>query len=189
MTHLCDLAEYTCLTPAASWVTSKVHSAESESQDVSGRRPVMGHHNNITVESATNSEHAPLPSTSASQNSIGRNGKTSGNGKNCNGSAGSRNCTGTESTSAAVAMQYSTTVPDRSSSDYYYYYAYDNATESTALFFPLNSTGAGGRDAPYEKPVCQWIPAQQSLFQFSNICFLTAFIVPRSYKLSVLSLR
>lgn len=82
----------------------------------------------------------------------------------------------------------STAAQDRPASDYYYYYAYENATE-TALFFPLNGTAVGGPDAPFNKPNCQWIPAQHGLFQFSNICFLTAFIVPRSYRLSVLSLR
>jgi hypothetical protein len=82
------------------------------------------------------------------------------------------------------------TTPDHrpTANDYYYYYAYDNATE-TALFFPLNGTTAGRPVAPFQKSNCQWIPAQHSLFQLSNICFLTAFIVPRSYKLSVLSLR
>ncbi|KAL5244655.1 hypothetical protein ACI65C_012065 [Semiaphis heraclei] len=161
----------------------------------------MGHHNH-TVEPANNA-FAPLPPTpppsSASakplRDVIGTTAAASRNPHNTNnsndrGAAG--NCTGATSTIAPVtaAMQNGnvTAVPDRAASDYYYYYAYDNTTD-TALFFPLNGSVVGGRTGPFEKSQCQWIPAQQSLFQFSNICFLTAFIVPRSYKLSVLSLR
>ncbi|XP_050539583.1 blood vessel epicardial substance-B-like [Daktulosphaira vitifoliae] len=56
-----------------------------------------------------------------------------------------------------------------------------------ASFIPLNGTTR--LEERFEKLACEWIPAQQSVFQFSNFCFLAAFIVPRSYKLSVLSLR
>lgn len=102
------------------------------------------------------------------------------------------------STGAAIAaapMRNVAAAPDRPAADrgYYHggYYAYNNVSEAAAdMFYPLNGTAAGRADESFEKPGnCQWIPAQQSLFQFSNICFLTAFIVPRSYKLSVLSLR
>jgi len=161
----------------------------------------MGHHNH-TVESANNA-FAPLPPPYASHPRSSRAittlrdviGTTAAAGRNLHNSSntndrGAGNCTGATSTIApvAAAMQNGTAVPDPSANDYYYYYAYDNATE-TALFFPLNGSAAGGRTGPFGKSNCQWIPAQQSLFQFSNICFLTAFIVPRSYKLSVLSLR
>lgn len=38
--------------------------------------------------------------------------------------------------------------------------------------------------------VCgEWEPAQNNLFQLSNICFTAAFIVPRKFKHSVLILR
>lgn len=165
----------------------------------------MGHHSNITVESANNAYVPPLQrpsSQTTAADAIGRttvvfggvatavrngnNSTTGGPGNNNN------NCTGTTGTAAAAAMRNGTTAPDRLSSGYYYYHSYDNATETALLFFPLNrsTTAAGRPDVPFEKPAnCAWIPAQQSLFQFSNICFLTAFIVPRSYKLSVLSLR
>lgn len=157
----------------------------------SSRYPGMGHHNNITaVESAH--AYAPLPSPATTIGTTISVATTSRRSNNSNSNASSAgNCTGATTTGAvavAAAMQNGTSEPDRSASDYYYYYAYDNATE-TALFFPLNGTTGGRPDAPFEKLNCQWIPAQQSLFQFSNICFLTAFIVPRSYKLSVLSLR
>lgn len=150
----------------------------------------MGHHNTITVESA-NSAYAPLPSPTATalRDAIDTTAGAATGG--CSNRVSAGNCTGATTTGAvavAAAMQNGTVTPDQSASDYYYYYAYDNATE-TALFFPLNGTAAGRSDAPFQKPSCQWIPAQQTLFQFSNICFLTAFIVPRSYKLSVLSLR
>jgi len=165
-----------------------------------GHHPVMGHHNHsITVESATNAYAAPSPS--AQHRSSPASGTTlrdvigTAAVAGCNphrntnittsSSGGVGNCTGA---TGAVAMRNGTVAPDRSATGYYYYYAYDNVTE-TALFFPLNGTAGGGPSAPFEKSNCQWIPAQQSLFQFSNICFLTAFIVPRSYKLSVLSLR
>lgn len=167
--------------------------------------PVMGHHNH-TVESANNSFAPPPPPPSVSKPYSSRaittlrdvTGTTAAEGRNLNNINNrshsndrlAGNCTGATLTIAPVAatMQNGTAVPDRSASDYYYYYAYDNATE-TALFFPLNGSTAGGRTGPFGKSSCQWIPAQQSLFQFSNFCFLTAFIVPRSYKLSVLSLR
>jgi len=173
----------------------------------------MGHHNHI-VEPANNAFAPPPlpPSASAKPHSspplttlrdvigttaaAGRNQhNTNNSNSNDRGAAG--NCTGATSTigpqlnltgAVTAAMQNGTAVPDRPVSDYYYYYAYDNTTE-TALFFPLNGSAVSGRTGPFEKSQCQWIPAQQSLFQFSNICFLTAFIVPRSYKLSVLSLR
>lgn len=151
---------------------------------------VMGRHSNVTAgESVNGSVYATVSlqqqqhlHTSAApappRDPVGYNG---GDG------------TGSATTGAAVTMlrrNGTTATPDRSASDYYYYYAYENGTETTAaLFYPLNGTTAGRPDAPFEKSNCQWIPAQQSLFQFSNICFLTAFIVPRSYKLSVLSLR
>ncbi|KAL4132076.1 hypothetical protein QTP88_009293 [Uroleucon formosanum] len=165
----------------------------------------MGHHNH-TVESANNSFAPPPPPPSVSKPYSSRaittlrdvTGTTAAEGRNLNNINNrshsndrlAGNCTGATLTIAPVAatMQNGTAVPDRSASDYYYYYAYDNATE-TALFFPLNGSTAGGRTGPFGKSSCQWIPAQQSLFQFSNFCFLTAFIVPRSYKLSVLSLR
>ncbi|XP_050053466.1 uncharacterized protein LOC114133072 [Aphis gossypii] len=154
----------------------------------------MGHHS-VTVESATNAYAAPSPAngTTTLRDVIGtavvagcnphRNANiTTSNG----GGGGAGNCTGA---TGAVAMRNGTVAPHgRSASDYYYYYSYDNVTE-TAMFFPLNGTATGGPATPFGKSNCQWIPAQQSLFQFSNICFLTAFIVPRSYKLSVLSLR
>ncbi|XP_022175923.1 uncharacterized protein LOC111037573 [Myzus persicae] len=161
----------------------------------------MGHLNH-TVESA-NKAFAPPPSASQPHRLssaittlgyvIGTTATTGRDLHNANSSnsndRGAGNCTGATSTIAPVtaAMQNGTAVPDRLASDYYYYYAYDNTTE-TALFYPLNGSAAGGRTGPF-KSNCQWIPAQQSLFQFSNICFLTAFIVPRSYKFSVLSLR
>lgn len=170
------------------------------------RHPVMGHHSNITVELANNA-YALLPSTTTALQrdvivgvttvgavtAVGRNNNNSSNSIIGSGQVSASNCTGATTTAAGgtavvVAMHNGTPAPDRSASDYYYYYAYDNVTE-TALFFPLNGTTAGRPDVPFEKPSCAWIPTQQSLFQFSNICFLTAFIVPRSYKLSVLSLR
>lgn len=156
----------------------------------------MGHHNHsITVESTTNAYAAPSPS--AQRRSSPANGTTLRDvigttvvagcnpHRNTNNTASSigggvGNCTGA---TGAVGMHNGTVA-----SDYYYYYSFDNVT-MTAMFFPLNGTAAGGPATPFEKSNCQWIPAQQSLFQFSNICFLTAFIVPRSYKLSVLSLR
>lgn len=141
----------------------------------------MHNHNNITVLSASN---AYSPTAIA----ITTIASTTGHNKN-NNSVTAGNCTSATSTaSTAAAMKYGTATLDQSASEYYYYYAYDNVTE-TALFFPLNGTTAGRSDATFQKSNCQWIPAQQSLFQFSNICFLTAFIVPRSYKFSVLSLR
>lgn len=161
-----------------------------------GHHPVMGHHNHsITVESATNAYAAPSPP--AQRRSSPANGTTlrdvigTAVVAGCNphrntnitasSSGGVGNCTGA---TGAVAMHNGTVA-----SDYYYYYSFDNVT-MTAMFFPFNGTAAGGPATPFEKSNnCQWIPAQQSLFQFSNICFLTAFIVPRSYKLSVLSLR
>lgn len=159
-----------------------------KSPDCNRSNPVlvmMGRHNNFTVE-PTNIAYLPLYSpVSTTATTVVTAGR---NKNNCNVTGG--NCsTGATSTGApAGAMQYVTAAADQSSSDYYYYYAYDNVTE-TALFFPLNGTVTGRSDATFDKSNCQWIPAQQSLFQFSNICFLTAFIVPRSYKLSVLSLR
>lgn len=164
----------------------------------------MGHHSKVTVKSAS-SVYAPFLSTpdTALRYAIGtvvsaaitgsrrhrvntttNTTTTTANTKDNNSTTG-----GASTTGAAAAMQNGTVIPDRSASgDYYYYHAHDNATE-TALFFPLNGTTAVGPDGQFEKPSCHWIPAQQSLFQFANICFLTAFIVPRSYKLSVLSLR
>uniref|UniRef100_A0A2S2R9Y9 Blood vessel epicardial substance-A n=1 Tax=Sipha flava TaxID=143950 RepID=A0A2S2R9Y9_9HEMI len=154
----------------------------------------MGHHNTITVESAASSAYVPLPSptTAALRDAIDSTAGATTAG--CSNRVSAGNCTGATTTgavSATAAMQNGTvTTPDHrpTANDYYYYYAYDNATE-TALFFPLNGTTAGRPVAPFQKSNCQWIPAQHSLFQLSNICFLTAFIVPRSYKLSVLSLR
>ncbi|VVC43581.1 RmlC-like jelly roll fold,Popeye protein [Cinara cedri] len=160
----------------------------------------MGHHNNTTVESANNA-YAPLATTTTAlqrdaivsittvgaatateRNNSHGNTRNSGNGNN------GATTTAVGVAPVVVAMHNGTPVPDRSASDYYYYYAYDNVTD-TALFFPLNGTTAGRPNVPFEKPTCAWIPTQQSLFQFSNICFLTAFIVPRSYKFSLLSLR
>lgn len=153
----------------------------------SSRHPVMGQHNNITAVESANNAYAPLPLPAATIGTTVSAATTGRRNNNSNSNAG--NCTGATTTGVvAAAMQNGTSVPDRSASDYYYYYAYDNVTE-TALFFPLNGTTSGRPDASFEKPNCQWIPAQQSLFQFSHICFLTAFIIPRSYKLSVLSLR
>lgn len=99
----------------------------------------------------------------------------------------------TGAAAAAAPMQNVAAAPDRPATDRDYYrgdyYAYNVSGAAVDLLFPLNGTAAAA-DATFEKPAnCQWIPVQQSLFQFSNICFLTAFIVPRSYKLSVLSLR
>lgn len=149
----------------------------------------MGHHNNITAVESANNAYALLPLPAAVIDTTVSTATTGRRNNNSNSNAG--NCTGATTTGAAgvvAAMQNGTSVPNRSVSDYYYYYAYDNVTE-TALFFPLNGTTSGRPNASFDKPNCQWIPAQQSLFQFSNICFLTAFIIPRSYKLSVLSLR
>lgn len=177
----------------------------------------MGHHSNVTVESANNAYVSPLQqptqplqtaaAAAGPRDAIGRttvvfggvatavrngNGSSTAGGPGNNSNNNNNNCTGATGTAVAAAMRNGTTAPDRLSSGYYYYHSYDNATETALLFFPLNrtTTAAGRPDVPFEKPAnCAWIPAQQSLFQFSNICFLTAFIVPRSYKLSVLSLR
>lgn len=153
----------------------------------------MGHHNHsVTVESATNAYAAPSPANGATLRDVIGTTVVAGCNPHRNtntaasSSGGVGNCTGA---TGAVAMHNGTVAPQgRSAGDYYYYYSYDNVTE-TAMFYPLNGTATGGPATPFEKSNCQWIPAQQSLFQFSNICFLTAFIVPRSYKLSVLSLR
>lgn len=164
------------------------------------RHPVMGHHSNVTtVKSASSAYAAPLlsaPVTALPSDAIGTVVSTSITGSRrrrvnstiINSNKNTANNINNNCTGAAAAMQNGTVIPDRSASDYYFYHARDNATE-TALFFPLNGTTAVGPDGPFEKPSCHWIAAQQSLFQFANICFLTAFIVPRSYKLSVLSLR
>lgn len=144
----------------------------------------MGRHSvNITSVESANIAYA-TPSTV----NTGRDFACSTSGNNCTG-----NTTTISVEESANMLQNSTTTPDQlllSADRYYNFYAYDyNATETTALFFPLNGSTIAGPGRPFEKSSCQWIPAQQSLFQFSNICFLTAFIVPRSYKLSVLSLR
>lgn len=176
----------------------------------------MGHHGgNITVEPANNAySTSPTPRVTSALTVITTNAAAAAAaaagsvlrdaigatrpapvvaatlaGRVGNGGGGHAATTRTAGAAAASMRGNGTAAPDRTAGDYYYYYAYDNATD-TALFFPLNGTVArGGPDARFDKSACEWIPAQQSLFQFSNICFLTAFIVPRSYKLSVLSLR
>ncbi|XP_065225725.1 blood vessel epicardial substance-A-like [Planococcus citri] len=59
--------------------------------------------------------------------------------------------------------------------------SFDNITSRLYL---SNSTTNGA-----EKITCQWETAQHNLFQFSNMCFLSAFAIPRNYKSSILLFR
>lgn len=52
-----------------------------------------------------------------------------------------------------------------------------------------NLSNTGGGDMDKKMMACQWEAAQHSLFQFSNMCFLTAFIIPRNYKSGILLFR
>lgn len=52
-----------------------------------------------------------------------------------------------------------------------------------------NLSSPGGGDMDKKMMACQWEAAQHSLFQFSNMCFLTAFIIPRNYKSGILLFR
>ncbi|XP_050422945.1 uncharacterized protein LOC126834810 [Adelges cooleyi] len=138
----------------------------------------MGHLNTVTtVESANyNAKYGPTAAAPTVATTTLQDGTVIVND--------THGGTTTMDTTIVGTMPNGTAPPERSASDYYFY-AYDNTTEMDS-FFPINGTGQP--EMSYEK-YCHWIPAQQSLFQFSNICFLAAFIVPRSYKLSVLSLR
>lgn len=57
----------------------------------------------------------------------------------------------------------------------------------TNMVANLSTTGGGDMDK--KMMACQWEAAQHSLFQFSNMCFLTAFIIPRNYKSGILLFR
>lgn len=63
-----------------------------------------------------------------------------------------------------------------------YLYSYSNESD---MYANLSST-TGGME---KKLSCQWETAQHGLFQFSNMCFLSAFIIPRHYKSGILLFR
>lgn len=52
-----------------------------------------------------------------------------------------------------------------------------------------NLSSSGGGHMEKKMMSCQWEAAQHSLFQLSNMCFLTAFIIPRNYKSGILMFR
>lgn len=95
------------------------------------------------------------------------------------------------SSSNDVLRNYTTGLSWASSEDYLNYSlspfnnnaAYGNGTDLW-IYFPNSTVGN------LEKKIsCQWEAAQHNLFQFSNMCFLSAFVIPRNYKSSVLLFR
>lgn len=64
----------------------------------------------------------------------------------------------------------------------YFSYLYGNDSDA---YVNLSST-PGGME---KKLSCQWETAQHGLFQFSNMCFLSAFVIPRHYKSGILLFR
>ncbi len=74
---------------------------------------------------------------------------------------------------------------DTESQDYFNYPYFSYSYTNDSDFYNVSSTN-GDID---KKVSCQWETAQHSLFQFSNVCFLTAFVIPRNYKSGILLFR
>lgn len=75
------------------------------------------------------------------------------------------------------------------STNNYFSYLYDPGNESDPLYYYNVSSFSDSTNDLEKKRSCQWEAAQHSLFQFSNICFLSAFVIPRHYKCGILLFR
>mgnify|MGYP000879384167 CR=1 FL=1 len=67
----------------------------------------------------------------------------------------------------------------------YPYYSYLQSLNESDFYANASVTTSSVE----RKVSCQWEPAQHSLFQLSNMCFISAFVIPKHYKSGILVFR
>jgi len=80
---------------------------------------------------------------------------------------------------------WATEAQDYLNSAYSYYSYLRSGNESDFYYSNISSTTT----SVDKKVSCQWEPAQHSLFQISNMCFLSAFVIPKNYRSGILAFR
>lgn len=71
-----------------------------------------------------------------------------------------------------------------------YYYSYLQFGNKSNSHYDGNNDNVSSTTSSVDRKIsCLWEPAQHNLFQLTNMCFLSAFVLPRNYKSGILVFR